>query len=118
MTTKTPTTLALNTASASLPIASQTAFTDASSFTIAYPVEGKLLLVINSTYAGANTAVIAAGDGLSSGIGALTITTAQNGVYYLVVDSSRFKTLAAGAGYITMTFGTSNTGFIHAFYLP
>jgi len=118
MTTLTPTTMTVNTATATLPIASQTAFTDASSFTIAYPQEGKLLLIINSTYAGANTAVIEAGDGLGSGVGDLSITTAQNGVYYLVVDSSRFKTLAAGAGTINVTFGTSNTGFIHALYIP
>jgi precorrin-6B methylase 1 len=118
MTDLTPTTLTLDTASATLAIASQTAFTDASDIDIAYPQEGKLLIIINSTYAGANTATIAAGDGLASGVGDYEITTAQNGVYYVVISSSRFKTLAAGAGTINVTFGTSNTGFIHALYIP
>jgi hypothetical protein len=104
-----------------------TAFTDASSLTIAYPIEGKLIVIINSTYAGANTVTVAAGatDGVGAGIAAgqgdLTITTAQNGVYYVVLSSERFKTYytsTGGEGYITLTFGTSNTGFVYALQLP
>lgn len=102
----------------SYPIASGTAFTDATSLDVAYPIHGKLVLVINSTYAGANTVVVNSGDYIASGVGDLTIVTAQNGVYYVPISSSRFKTGAAGAGTVNITFGTSNTGFIEALLIP
>jgi len=115
-TTITPTEITLDdTTPTSIPIASQTAFTDASELEIAYPREGRLVLIINSTYAGANTAVIAAGEYTGAGTGALTVVTAQNGVYYVTVSSDRFKDFD---GNLTVTFGTSNTGFFHAISLP
>jgi hypothetical protein len=92
------------------------AFTDASSFDVAFPEEGKLLLRINSTLAGAGTVVIGATqDYLGKGVGTLTVVTAQNGVYYLPLSSSRFKDFD---GTVRITFGTSNTGFISAFTIP
>ena len=92
------------------------AFTDASSFDVEYPQEGKLLLRINSTYAGANTVVIGAtADYIGKDVGTLTVVTAQNGVYYLPLSSTRFKAMD---GTVRITFGTSNTGFISAFLLP
>jgi hypothetical protein len=118
----TPTTVVRDTTTpTSIPIASGTAFTDASSHTIALPIDGKVILMINSTYAGANTVVIAAGDGLAAGKGSLTIVTAQNGCYYVDLSSDRFKTFYTGTGgngLVTITFGTSNTGFIHGLLLP
>jgi hypothetical protein len=122
MTLITPTTVVKDTTTpTSIPIASGTAFTDASSHTLAMPLEGKVILMINSTYAGANTVTIAAGDGIAAGKGALSIVTAQNGVYYVDLSSDRFKTYhtsTGGSGVITITFGTSNTGFVHALLLP
>lgn len=100
------------------PIASGTAFTDATTLDVAYPQHGKLVLVLNSTYAGANTITIAAGDFIASGQGNLVVVTAQNGVYYVPITSSRFKTGAAGAGTVNITFGTSNTGFVEALIIP
>jgi hypothetical protein len=92
------------------------AFTDASSFDVAYPQEGKLLLRINSTLAGAGTVVIGAtADYYGSGVGTLTVVTAQNGVYYVPISSTRFKDFN---GTVRITFGTSNTGFISAFTIP
>jgi hypothetical protein len=103
----------------SYPIASGTAFTDATTLDVAYPKHGKLVLVINSTYAGANSVVIGTGgDYIASGQGTLTVVTAQNGVYYEPITSSRFKVGAAGAGTVNITFGTSNTGFIEALLIP
>jgi len=113
--TITATALVVNTPSSSFIASGGTAFTDASTLEVAYPREGKLLLIINSTYAGANTAVIEAGEFISNGIGDITVTTAQNGVYYVVVESSRVKDFD---GMVNITFGTSNTGFCHAFSLP
>ena len=119
MATLTATTLTADTTTpTTLAIAAGTAFTDATTLDVAYPQQGKLLLIINSTYAGANTAVIAAGDYIGSGVGTLTVVTAQNGVYYLPISSSRFKTGAAGAGTVNITFGTSNTGFVRALIIP
>jgi hypothetical protein len=105
-------------APSSYPIASGTAFTDATTLDVAYPKEGKLVLVINSTYAGANTVVIGTGGDYLGYIGTLTVVTAQNGVYYVPISSDRFKVGAAGAGTVNITFGTSNTGFIEALLIP
>ncbi len=113
--TITATALVVNTPSASFVASGGTAFTDASTLEVAYPREGKLLLIINSTYAGANTASITAGEFLGNGVGAISVTTAQDGVYYVVIDSIRCKDFD---GMINITFGTSNTGFCHAFSLP
>ena len=122
MTLITPTTVTKDTTTpTSFAVAGGTAFTDASSHTLALPIEGKVILIINSTYAGANTVVIAAGNGIAAGKGSLTIVTAQNGVYYCDLSSDRFKayhTSTGGNGLITITFGTSNTGFVHALLLP
>jgi hypothetical protein len=120
-TTLTADTLAMDTFSATMPLSAAgngEAFTASSDFVVAYPTEGKLLLCVNSTYAGASTVLITAGDGLGSGVGTYTYATAQDGVYYLIMSSSRFKTLAAGAGTVNITFGTLNTGFIRAFNIP
>ena len=114
-TTITPTALVKNTASANLAMSGGTAFTDATEAVIDYPREGSLLIVINSTYAGANTFTVKAGEFLSSGQGDIETPTAQNGVYFIPVESSRVKDFD---GDITVTFGTSNTGFIRAIQLP
>ena len=113
--TITATALVKNTPSSSFVASGGTAFTDASTLEVAYPREGKLLLIINSTYAGANTASITAGEFLGTGVGAISVTTAENGVYYAVIDSIRTKDFD---GMVNITFGTSNTGFCHAFSLP
>jgi hypothetical protein len=122
MTLITPTTIVRDTTTpTSFVVTGGTAFTDASSHTVALPIDGKLILIVNSTYAGANTVTIAAGNGIEGAQGALTIVTAQNGVYYIDLTSSRFKTFYTGIGgngLVTITFGTSNTGFIHALLLP
>lgn len=119
MATLTATALTLNTASANLVMSGGTAFTDATTLDVAFPQEGKLLIIINSTYAGANTATIGTGaDYIGAGVGTITVTTAQNGVYYIVVSSSRTKVGAAGAGTVNIIFGTSNTGFVRALTIP
>lgn len=113
--TITATALTRNTPSSDLVMSGGTAFTDASTLEVAYPREGKLLIIINSTYVGANTASVTAGEFLGAGIGAISVTTAQNGVYYIVVDSIRCKDFD---GMLNITFGTNNTGFVRAISLP
>lgn len=114
-TTITPTALAKNTVSADLPVAGLTAIVAANEHKIAYEKDGKLLIVLNNTYAGSKDFTIGAGDFLAAGQGALTIAMAQDDVRYIVVDSDRFKD---SDGNIVITVAASTTGFIGAFTLP
>ena len=111
----TPTTLTTNTASADLPIASGTAIVAANTNTFAYPKEGKLLIMLNNTTAASKVFTFAAGEFDSAGVGALTVTMAQNDVRFIVLESSRFKDTD---GNVSLTYAASTTGFVQAFYLP
>jgi len=113
--TITATALTKDTASATMALAGGTAFTDASTLEVAYPKEGALLIRIYSDYAGANTAIIEAGEYTAAGKGSITVTTAQSGVYYIVVSSDRCKDWD---GMVNITFGTSATGYVRAFTIP
>jgi len=113
--TITATALVRNTISADLIPSGGTAFTDASTLEVAYPREGKLLLVICQTAADTKTVTITAGEYLAAGVGAYTFTAPQNDVLYLVVDSDRFKDFD---GMLNITFSTSATGFVRAISLP
>lgn len=115
VTTITATALAVNTASADLPVTAGTAINASNTMRIAYPREGKLFLVLNNTYAGSKVVTVKAGAYISEGIGDYAITMAQDDVVFLVVDSSRFKDFD---GYINLSFAASMTGFVQAFSLP
>ena len=111
----TPATLVTGTMSADLPVAAGTAITAADTNTFAYPKEGKLLLVLNNTFAGGKVFTIAAGNGLSTGQGALALTLAQDDVRYIIVNSSRHRD---SSGNVNLTYAANTTGFVQAFYLP
>ncbi len=115
VTTITPTQLAYNTASASLPITGGTAIVAGNEHKIAYPQEGKLLIILNNTYAGAKTFTVKAGDFLAKGQGDLEISLAQNEVKFLVVSSDRLKDTDDN---VVIEVAASTTGFIMAFYMP
>lgn len=117
VTTVTPTQLSYNTESADLPVTAGTAINASNTMAIAYPRQGKLLLVLNNTFAGSKDVTVAAGEAMkvASGVGALTVTMAQDDVRFLVVDSDRFKD---NDGNISLSFAASMTGFVQAFYLP
>jgi len=110
----TPTTLVTGTASADLPIAGGTAIVAANTNTFAYPKEGKLVIQLNNTFAGAKNFTFAAGDGISSGQGAKTIAMAQDDVRFIVLNSSRHCT----DNLISLTYEAGTTGFVQAFYTP
>ena len=110
----TPTSLAFNTVSADLPIAGGTAIVAANTNTFAYPKEGKLVIQLNNTFAGAKNFTFAAGDGISSGQGSKVIAMAQNDVRFIVLESSRFS----NDNKISLTYEAGTTGFVQAFYLP
>lgn len=117
----TPTALAVNVASADLKIAGGTAIVHAATDTIVYPREGKLIIVLNNTFAGAKIVTIGAGDALGAGVGSMDISIAQDAVEYLVLDSARFKTFgvaATGGGVITIDYEAAMTGFVMALSLP
>lgn len=113
--TVTPAQLSYNVQSADLAIASGTAIDAAEEHKIAYPQEGKLLLILNNTFAGAKDFTIKAGDFLAAGQGDLVIPMAQNDVRFLVVSSDRFKD---SDGNVVITVAANTTGFIMAFYMP
>ena len=116
-TTITPTALVYSTASADLPVTAGTAIVAANTFLVPYPVEGKLLIVINNTTAGAKNITIKAGDSefIESVKGDYVIAFAQDDVRFLVPESSRFKN---ADGTVHITFESSTTGFVQAFSLP
>jgi hypothetical protein len=115
ITTLTATALVVNTVSADLPVTSFTAIDADKTMQVSYPREGKLLLILNNTTAGAKDFSISAGEYISNGIGALTIAMAQDDVRFIVIDSSRFKDFD---GKVSIEFADSTTGFVGALSLP
>jgi hypothetical protein len=115
VTVVTPAQLEFNTMSADLPLAAGTAIDAANTMTFLYPKEGKLLIELNNTFAGAKVFTFAAGVGTASGLGALALELAQDDVRYVVLSSDRLKD---AAGKVTLSFAASTTGFVKAFYLP
>jgi hypothetical protein len=115
ITTLTATALVLNTVSADLPVTSFTAIDADKTMQVLYPREGKLVLVLNNTTAGAKVFTVSAGEYLSEGIGDYAITMAQDDVRFLVIDSSRFKDFD---GLVSIEFADSTTGFVGALSLP
>lgn len=116
VTVVTPVSLVTGTASADAKIAGGTAINAANTMTVTYPKEGRLLLAINNTFAGAKVVTIAASDVfLSAGQGALAVSVGQDEVKYLIVESSRHK---QSDGNISISFAAATTGFVQAFQLP
>lgn len=112
--TITPVSLVTNTVSDDLPVAGGTAIVAANTNKFAYPNEGKLIIQLNNTFAGAKNFTFSAGDGISSGQGDLVIEMAQDDVRYIVLESSRFN----NANLITLEYEAGTTGFVQAFYTP
>jgi len=110
-----PTALALDTASADLKVSGLTAIDAANTMTFAYPIQGKLILILNNTYAGEKAVTVGVGDFNANGKGTLVIAMAQNAVQYVVLSSDRFKT---SAGLVSISFAASMTGFVGALYVP
>lgn len=115
--TVTPVQLVKDAMSADLPVTAGEAINAANTMEIAYPQEGKLLLVLNNTFAGAKIFTISAGSGrfVASGVGALALSLAQADVRFLVLSSDRFL---QGDGVVEISFEASTTGFVQAFYMP
>lgn len=111
----TPTQLAYDVASASLPVTGLTAIVHGNTDTIAYPKTGKLLIVMNNTTAGAGTITFNAGDFTANGLGNLDVAFTQDQVKFIVVSSDRLK---QSDGTLSIDYSASMTGYIGAFYLP
>lgn len=111
----TPTQLAFDTMSADLPVTGLTAIVHGNTDTIEYPKEGKLLIVVNNTTAGAKILTIEAGDFTANGLGAKDYSLAQDDVRFIVPSSDRHK---QSDGTLTINYEANMTGFIGAFYLP
>jgi len=115
VTTLTATDLARNTVSADLPITAGTAIDATKTMEVEYPREGKLVLILNNTFAGSKVFTISAGGYHSAGQGDYEITMAQDDVRFLILDSDRFK---QQDGVIEISFAASTTGFVMALQLP
>jgi hypothetical protein len=115
VTTLTATALVKNTVSADLPVTAFTAIDATKTMEVLYPREGKLVLILNNTFAGAKNFTIESGDYHASGQGDLVIAMAQDDVRFLVVDSDRFK---QSDGKLNITFEADTTGFVGALSLP
>ena len=110
----TPVQLVKDTVSADLPIAGGTAIVHANTNTFVYPKEGKLVIQLNNTTAGAKNFTFSAGSGISAGQGDLVVAMAQDDVRFIVLNSSRF----ADGNLISLDYEADTTGFIQAFYVP
>ena len=93
-----------------------TAINTSNTMTIAYPENGKLLIVIDSNHADTG-AIIAVSDYFTGkGQGTKTILVPDNVAHMFIVgDSARYKTKA---GLISISWVANSAGFLHAFLLP
>ena len=112
----TPTALVKDAMSADLPVTGMTAIVAANNHKIAMPREGRLLIVLNNTFAGAKVFTVNSGNErfVAQGVGDLALSLAQDDVRYLMVSSDRFLN---SDGDIDITVAASTTGFIGAFYI-
>ncbi len=111
----TPVQLSTEVVSADLPIAGGTAIVGGATDTIVYPREGKLLIQMNNTFAGAKTITVESGDMISSGQGDLVMDFVQDDVKFIVVNSSRH---VSDGQIISLTYAAAMTGFVQAVYMP
>ena len=93
-----------------------TAINTANSMTIAYALNQRVLIVIDSNHAD-TAAIIGVSDYFTGkGQGTKTIAVADTKIsMFIVGDSARYKTKA---GLISITWATNSAGFLHAFLLP
>jgi hypothetical protein len=115
VTTITPVPLVSGTVSDDLLIAGGTAINASNSMIFAYPTEGDLIVQLNNTFAGAKNFTFAAGFGIAKDLGTLVIAMAQDDVRFIVLPSDRYKN---SDGNLSLTFESSTTGFVQAFYTP
>lgn len=113
----TPVALVKDTMSADIPDASGTAINSADTMEIPYPQEGKLLIILNNTFAGAKNFIFSVTDEpfVQHDLGALTLSLAQADIRFIVLSSDRFK---RKDGNIELSFEAATTGFVKAFYIP
>lgn len=110
----TPTQLSVDTGSA-ITQGAGTAIVQANTNTIAYPRDGKLLIVIDSDHADTE-ATVAAGFGVASGQGSVSYAVGNAASHLIVVGPS--SKLKDADGNISITWATNSAGYIRAFYLP
>lgn len=112
-TTITPTTISKNSGQL-VTQGTGTAINTSNTMEIAYPDEGRLLVLIDSDNA-ATSATFAAGFGVDSGLGSLAVAVADTKMTAVVLDSARFKD---SSGNLSITWAASSAGFVQAYYLP
>jgi len=91
-----------------------TAINTANTMSIAYPQQGKLLIYIDSDHTD-TSASMAAGDGVSAGLGAQAVAVGNTVASMFVVDSDR---VVNSSGNVVITWAANSAGFLAAWYLP
>lgn len=111
--TITPTDLAFNTGQV-ITQGSGTAIVAADTTRIAYPKEGKLLIIVSSTHAN-TAATFAASDVFTASGKGTTALAVGNGVMKgIILESDRHK---QNGGYLQATWHADSAGFIQAYNL-
>lgn len=113
VTTITPTQMSLDTDTV-ISQGAGTAINTANTMEIAYPKQGKLIIIIDSDNA-ATEATFTAGVGVASGAGTLAWAVADTTCEMMVLSSDRF---VKSDGNVEITWAGSSAGFVRAFYLP
>ena len=93
-----------------------TAIVQADTNLIAYPKNGKLLLIVDSDHADTAMVIGASTWATEKGFGALTWAIGDTVAEMLVVgDSARFVN---ADGDLSITWATNSAGYVRCFYLP
>lgn len=110
-----PVAIPYDSGSENVAIAGGTAINASNTMLIPNVKEGKLIILVNNTYAGAKKVTVKAGYGIESVLGDQEVSVAQNEVKALFVTSSKFKN---ASGKVELAFEAGMTGFVRALTLP
>ena len=90
------------------------AINTANTMRVAYPVEGQLIILIDSNH-GDTVATFIAGDYSAAGKGTLAHAVGNGTQELIRVDSDRFKD---SDGYVEWSWAANSAGFVRAFTIP
>lgn len=90
-----------------------TAIVHANTHEIAFPENGKMLVIVKNTTAGEKAVTFKAGDKIGASDSAVTL--AQNQEIYVIPDASKHKN---SSGKLVITVAASTTGNIRAVAIP
>lgn len=111
----TPVEIKKDTPTANILPSGGTSIVAADTFVVKYPIEDKIMLMLNNTAASSKNFYIRKGNFTASGQGDLTVPVGTNEVKYVILSSDRFLDKD---GYLKVEFEAGTTGYVRAFRLP